>query len=135
MTLLPLGSALLDGSEHFYDHLHQQFYLYQHELAAAPTSADNGTGVLVKLEAAVAATGARCLAEIMPTNGKLKSVQALPRLSGKLASRASVPKREPVPLMIDPTTAEYTSNSPFRSVVGAGLALPGHELSTVGTRA
>ena len=54
MTLVPLGSALLDGSEHFYDHLHQQ-------LAAAPTSADNGTGVLVKLEAAVAATGARCL--------------------------------------------------------------------------
>ena len=54
MTLVPLGSALLDGSEHFYDHLHQQ-------LAAAPTSVDNGTGVLVKLEAAVAAPGARCL--------------------------------------------------------------------------
>lgn len=35
----------------------------------------------------------------------------------------------PVPLMLDPNTLEYTTNSPFRSGAGTGLALPGTKLS------
>ena len=46
LALVALAAALMDGSEHFY--------------ATAP-SYDNGTGFIVKLVDAVAATGARCL--------------------------------------------------------------------------
>ena len=40
-------------------------------------------------------------------------------------------KPPPVPLCLDPTLIEYTTNSPFQSGVGTGLALPGQKLSSV----
>ena len=36
-----------------------------------------------------------------------------------------------VPLLLDTRQPEYTANSPFRSGVGTGLALPGKKLSSV----
>ena len=66
-----------------------------------------------------AASSARSAAPVMPTVPELDTYAAPP------------PQQpyEPVPLMLDPSAADYTALSPFRSGAGVGFALPGATLS------